>query len=119
MAQNIIDNQNKIKVWLDDERPMPSAFDVHAKTAKEAIDILKGGNVSYISLDHDLGPVEAGTGMDVAKWIEEAAFNQTLEPLSYNLHTANPVGRDNMAKALINADKFWSSRREEYNETKK
>ena len=39
-----------INVWLDDERPMPAGYDVHVKTAEEAIDLLKTGNVHKISL---------------------------------------------------------------------
>lgn len=115
-AMEMLD-ERKISVWLDDERPMPSSFDVHVKTAWEAIELLKKDVVEYISLDHDLGDDEKfGTGMDVARWIEEHAFLGDLTPLSYNLHTANPVGRDNMMKALMNADKYWSSKREEHDE---
>jgi hypothetical protein len=44
-----------MNIWLDDERPMPAGFDVHVKTAKDAIALLAQGNVTLISLDHDLG----------------------------------------------------------------
>ncbi len=48
-----------MKVWPDDERPMPDGYDVHVRTASEAIDLLKTGQVTRMSLDHDLGPPEA------------------------------------------------------------
>ena len=66
-----------MKVYLDDERSMPRFFDTHVKTAKEAIDLLKTGEVTHISLDHDLGVgYEDNTGCTVAKYIEQAAFRR-------------------------------------------
>jgi len=96
-------------IWLDDERPMPQGYDVHCKTAAEAIALLKQGGVEGISLDHDLGPEWAGTGYDVASYIERAAHEGTLAPLRLKLHTANPVGRERMAQALRSAKRFWMS----------
>lgn len=96
-------------MWLDDLRPMPSRFNYHAKTADEAIKMLKSGKVIEVSLDHDLGPPEAGTGDDVAKWIEQSAFHGKLKQLDWNIHSANPVGVQNMKAALTSADRFWSS----------
>ena len=108
-------DKRKISVWLDDERPMPASFDIHVKTPEEAIDLLKQDIVEYISLDHDLGlEPETRNGYMVAKFIEEAAYNGELTPLAWNLHTANSVGRDNMSRALMNADKFWASKRGEH-----
>lgn len=96
-----------IRLWLDDLRLMPGSFNRRAKTADEAIEILKTGKVSKISLDHDLGPEEAGTGYDVASWIEEAAYNGELPKLEWAIHSANPVGVQNMRRALQSAERFW------------
>ncbi len=98
-----------MRIWLDDERPMPEeGFDLHVKTAKVMLDYLKAGGVTFISFDHDLGPEEAGTGYEVAAWIEEQAFNCNLERLDWEIHSANPVGRKNLEAALNNANKWWS-----------
>lgn len=97
-----------LHVWLDDLRPIRPGYNVLAKTADEAIALLKTGNVESISLDHDLGPPEAGTGYDVAQWIEQAAFHKSIKPLNWNIHSANPVGAQNMKHALMSADRFWS-----------
>lgn len=98
-----------MRIWLDDERPMPDdGFDIHVKTAKDAIKLLRTGEIEFISLDHDLGPEEAGTGYDVARWIEEQAYNCALERVDWEIHSANPVGRKNMEAALNNANKWWS-----------
>jgi hypothetical protein len=96
-----------MRLWLDDERTMPVDFDVHVRTAAEAIDILKTQKVSLVSLDHDLGPPEAGTGYDVAKWVEQMAFYGALKRLEWRVHSANPVGRRNMSSSMENAERFW------------
>jgi hypothetical protein len=97
-----------MKLWLDDIRPMPSRYDVHVLTAPEAIRLLAIGNVTDISLDHDLGPPEAGTGYDVATYIEACAHAGIIPKLDWMLHTDNPVGRERMRAALHNADRFWA-----------
>ena len=96
-----------LRLWLDDCRPMPVGWDVSVPTAPDAIALLASGAVTAISLDHDLGPVEAGTGYDVACWIEQAAHEGRIAQLEWSLHTDNPVGRERMRAALINADRFW------------
>ncbi len=107
-----------MRIWLDDERDpcdpyIQSEFgaegdEVWAKTAAVAINYLKQGTVTFISLDHDLGIASAGTGQDVANWIEEQAFKGMLPKLHWSIHSRNPVGRNNMSRALIKADQFWS-----------
>lgn len=97
----------KINVWLDDERPMPTGFHVHATSAGQAIALLKAGNVSSISLDHDLGDEQNGTGYDVACFIEQSAFEGTLPPVEVAIHSANPVGRSRMEQAIERAVKYW------------
>lgn len=97
------------RLWLDDERPMPEGFDLHVRTAPEAIAEIRKGGVSMASLDHDLGGEQNGTGYDVAKYIEEAAFNGGLLPIDIRVHSANPVGRSNIERCVHNARKFWGS----------
>lgn len=109
-----------MKVWLDDERDprdpkIQSGFgaegdEVWAKTASVAIYHLRTGRVEFISLDHDLGPATAGTGMDVANWIEEQAFHGNLPRLVWAVHSKNTVGAKGMTQALTNADKFWDQK---------
>ena len=94
-----------MKVFLDDERPTPDGW-VRAFTAPEAIELLKTGQVTELSLDHDLGPEEAGTGYDVCLWVEERIFSQDFfienpfEPPTMKVHSANPVGRQRMELAI-------------------
>jgi Cyclic-phosphate processing Receiver domain len=105
-----------MRVWLDDLRPAPPGFDVHVTTANEAIALLKTGSVTHLSLDHDLGDPANGTGYEVARWVEEHAFRWAeqaadgLPPLTWNIHSQNPVGVENMTRAMRNADRFWRTR---------
>lgn len=106
---------SKLKLWLDDVRPMPDGFDIWCTTAKGAIECLTKvykDQISFISFDHDLGPIEAGTGYDVACFIEQAAFDGTMNRLSYGVHSANPVGRKNIQEAMAHAIQFWEEREE-------
>lgn len=99
-----------MKMWLDDVRPMPDGFDIHVRTEKEAVDLLKTGTVHYMSFDHDLGDERRGTGYGVAKYIESAAFLGEIPKLGWRIHSANPVGAKNITQAMQNADKFWQKR---------
>lgn len=104
-----------MKIWLDDVRPMPDGYDYHAKTAGMAIAMLQSLKVVEISLDHDLGDDEGvGSGYDVACWIEKAAFHGAIPPLVMHVHSANPVGVQNMMKALKNACRFWEVDEKEF-----
>jgi hypothetical protein len=108
-----------MRVWLDDDRDPTDEFIqrefgaeadmLWVKTAAECVAVLKAGGVASISLDHDLGAAENGTGYDVAKWIEKAAFDGVLPRLAWRLHTASPIGRKSMMAALRNADAFWTA----------
>jgi len=101
-----------MRVWLDDIRLMPEGYDVHAKTAEQIINLLKTGEVTKISLDHDLGEY-GGTGYEVAKYIEKAAYYKEIPKLEWRIHSANPVGIIDMMLALKNADRFWERNLEE------
>jgi hypothetical protein len=68
---------------------------------------LSSGEVNEVSLDHDLGDAAAGTGYDVACFIEARAFDGTLPRIAWQVHSANPVGADRMVLALRQADAFW------------
>ena len=68
-----------MKVYLDDERQTPEGWH-RVYWPEEAIALLKQGKVTEISLDHDLGDDEHGTGYDVVLWIEEAVATQGFQP---------------------------------------
>lgn len=88
---------------------MPDGFDKHVRTSDEAIDIIKSGGVSLISLDHDLGDDSKGTGYDVAKFIEEMAFLGGLSAFEVCVHSANPVGSSKIKACINNSNKYWGA----------
>ena len=112
-------NIPKIRLWVDDERD-PSdpkiqqlfkskGNEIWAKNQQEAISYLEKGNVEYISLDCDLGE-NGGRGYKVAEWIEEKAYNKTLLPIDWDIHSQNPVESLKATQALIKADIYWNKR---------
>lgn len=93
-------------VWLDDVRPMPKDFDVHLRTADDAIEAIKTGLVEIISLDADLG-IGCTPGTAVAKFIEEGARIGRIQRLAVYVHTMCDQARIEMLRCIANADKYW------------
>lgn len=95
-----------IKVFLDDTRDTPSGW-VRTYTASETIELLKGGNVVELSLDHDLGDqTMCGDGHLVCVWVEEQVALHDFEPPRMVIHSANPVGRDRMQRAIESIERL-------------
>jgi len=94
-----------INLFLDDLRPCPDNF-ILAKNVPQCRILLQHNQVIRLSLDHDLGDLE--TGYDLCKWIVEAGqYNESIYPKEIFLHTANPVGRDNMYQLLNRYKPDW------------
>jgi hypothetical protein len=95
-----------LRVWLDDDlvdRAAPDGW-VHVQTAWQAIELLGTGRVVELSLDHDLGDDEKfGRGVDVVNWLgeQQEVNDRILWPREgITIHSANPSGRDTMARAI-------------------
>lgn len=83
-------------MWLliDDVRDLNC--DAIARTAEVGKKLLTVGGWECVCFDHDLGQPE--TGYDVLCW----ALENNLLPSKVQLVTSNPVGRENMRRALEN-----------------
>lgn len=89
-----------MKIYLDDTRPAPEGWEL-VLWPKEAIEHLKTGAVTHLSLDHDLGNDARGTGYDVILWLEEAVVRQDFRPPAImRVHSANPVAKKRMEAGL-------------------
>lgn len=91
-----------MKVWLDDLRQAPDGW-VRTYNSNMTIEMLGRGNVTHLSLDHDLGNEDiVGNGYMVMEWLEEEASygNFYIDPNNIKFHTANIVGRKKMNDAL-------------------
>lgn len=86
-----------MNVYLDDVREALPGWTL-VRTAAEAIALLEGGEVINLSLDHDLGG--DSTAMEVVNWIEEAVVYRDFHPPEMVIHSANPVGRANLQRAI-------------------
>src|SRR5262249_24467714 len=97
---------DQIRVWLDDDlvdRQAPDGW-TQGTTGWDAIELLKAGTVVELSLDHDLSDGERfGRGTDVVDFIaaEQEMHGRDLWPRDgISLHTANPAGREAMARTI-------------------
>lgn len=88
-----------MKVYLDDERATPNGW-TRVYWPSEAIELLKSGQVTEISLDHDLGDDERGTGYDVVLWIEEQVALHRFVPPKIAVHSANVSARARMEAGI-------------------
>ncbi|MGN6546926.1 MAG: cyclic-phosphate processing receiver domain-containing protein [Aureliella sp.] len=84
-----------MKVYLDDERPTPTGW-IAVRWPDEAIRLLQSGEVTELSLDHDLGDDSRGTGYTVLLWIEEAVALHRFRPPRIVIHTSNASARQKM-----------------------
>lgn len=94
-----------IKVYLDDERDEPDGW-VRCYWPDAVINLLETNMVSEVSLDHDLGDDDQGTGYDVIKWIEEKVYTENFTPPVIIIHTANPAARIKMQAGVDSINKY-------------
>lgn len=88
-----------MRLYLDDRREPTDGYDVLARTAARAIHHLKSGEVTHLSLDHDLGGEE--TGMEVLDWIQrEMTEGGFVPPEVMVAHSGNPAGRAALNRAI-------------------
>ena len=92
---------NNVKIWVDDLRPVPKGY-VGTKSVNETIALIEkiisnNGSIEVIDLDHDLGDY-AKDGGDAISILDYLHMNGTYYPIA--IHTANPVGRANMERAI-------------------
>ena len=101
-----------MKIWLDDVRCPPNhdwVWVVSVNDAKRWIDYYEtdlkpNGETLELSLDHDLGEYayDGGDGIKLMDWLAERGTTYPVE-----LHTMNPVGRDNMVRMI---KRYWSKK---------
>lgn len=94
-----------MKIFLDDIRKPPDESWTLCKWPDEVIALLLTGKVTHLSLDHDLGNDDFGTGNDVVIWLEEQVYFNRLRPPIITVHSANPVGRKKMEQGIKNI--YW------------
>lgn len=100
-----------IKLWIDDVRPAPEGY-VWCKSANEAKLFIRENynKIDEISLDHDAGDYaeEGGDFIEVLNEMErlsesprwESVYSDVFRRYNFYLHSANPVGVQNMRRII-------------------
>jgi len=106
MKFKLLESQ-QLKVYLDDERTTPEGW-TRTYWPEDTIELLKQGNVSELSLDHDLGEEgpEARTGYDVVLWIEEQTALNGFIPPKIKVHSSNSSAREKMESGIESINRF-------------
>ena len=101
-------------LWLDDNsfdiespnRHAPKGFTA-AISSDQAFRLIKNNGLpDYISFDHDLGGDD--TAMKLLRRIEEEIFDGDIpKPPMYDIHSANPVGSENIRSFMESWFKAW------------
>jgi len=116
-----------MKIFLDDARIPPPADEtgpwVWCKDIPDVLALIYAGKqIDVISFDHDLGEPRSAnpdlqrptpTGYQLLRFIEERIgagvwpFDETCEKVPHlQIHSANPVGRENMERAIRSIDRL-------------
>lgn len=98
----------KFYLYLDDLREKPWYFDKKVVDYDSFVEFVKnqGKNIIswHISFDHDLG--EGKNGYDCAKFLVEWCVENGFKVPTYEIHSANPVGADNIRSVFETYKKF-------------
>lgn len=94
-----------MRVWLDDQFNDPECPNRHPPDGFVGTDSiiriaswLDKGLVDHVSFDHDLGRVLSG--YTLARLIEKWSWERRIKPPTWDIHSANPVGRSNIEAAM-------------------
>lgn len=105
-----------VKLYLDDIRnPKTEGWTV-VRSYNEFVNFIKvNGIPDEVSFDHDLaftdfdtsptGEFQEKTGYDAAKWLCDYCWTNGLPVPKWNVHSANPVGRQNIEDLMKNMQK--------------
>lgn len=103
-----------MRMYLDDIRTPKANYDVIVRSYNESVEHISiYGIPDFISFDHDLGCDQAGnileSGYDFAKWLVQMDIENKYKfpkDFSFNVHSANPIGRNNIEAILNNYLQF-------------
>jgi len=110
-------SESKTLLWLDDERdPTDCRWRAHfpilnptkivwVKSFDEFVEWISDNDLPHaICFDHDLG---AGpSGFDAAKWLTDHCLDSGTRLPAWNIQSANPIGKENIAALLRSFERF-------------
>lgn len=101
-----------MKIFLDDERTPPEGWTL-VRWPEDVIELLKKEDVTDLSLDHDLGDDDHGTGYNVVLWVEEAVATTDYVPPRMKVHSANSSARIKMESGINSIQRFINQRNQD------
>lgn len=111
-----------MRIFLDDRRDPPifnritgemEKWDMVCRNIDEILPLVRSGQVTFISFDHDLGQGEDRDAIVVAKEIERLAAKNAIPPIDYSIHSGNVIGAGNIDAAMKSAWRFWKEHENE------
>ncbi len=99
-----------MRIFLDDERRPPEGWTL-VRWPQEVIALLQTHKVTHLSLDHDLGNDERGTGYDVIVWVERAVAVDGFVPPAIRVHSANSSARIKMEAGIKAIERLHKAQR--------
>ena len=100
-----------MKLWLDDLRPAPLEEGwILAHSVNEAIVAITTQEITFASLDHDLGEYEPDGG-DAVKFVLWMIEHNTWPEDGIEIHSMNPVGAANMLALIDHYAPYQATRR--------
>ena len=117
--ENNLNERQIVKLYLDDVRnPKTKGWTVVRNYEEFVNHITEYGLPEEVSFDHDLAEIHYDpatwrqdfvyhekTGYDCAKWLCDYCWTNGLPVPTWNVHSANPVGRDNIVQLMENFEK--------------
>lgn len=96
-----------MKIYLDDERVVPTGF-VGVKTFDDFVKMVNDNinDITHISFDHDLGTDK--TGYDCAVYIEMLVHTACFNPCVMTCHSMNPVGKMRINQVFRSIQNRWN-----------
>lgn len=99
----------ELTVYLDDKRPTPKGF-VRAFWPDDVSQYIENLDVTSLSLDHDLGDDERGTGNDVVCYVEEKVYFSDYIAPSIVVHSDNSSAKAKMMLGIKNIENKMKGR---------
>ena len=111
MGYNLFLDDIRDPTWVYKDPPFRKW--IVCQSYQEAIDTVEKYEFpEHVSLDHDLG--EDKSGFDFAKYLvnRDLEHHDMPQNFTYNVHSANGPGRDNISSLLNSYDKYRKSNNE-------
>lgn len=112
MIERKLVSSSLLKVWIDDIREKPNDYTMHMRSVNEVINLLMffeddDDKRFLLDLDHDAGDfrIKGGDYIRILDWIEATDYlNKHPDKIIFSIHSANPVGRENMMRIIKKND---------------